>query len=164
MKVRYSMSRFQFLAIACFSWLWIAPSGLANEDPKDEAIRKDREQIAGTWTVVELVVQGNKAKEEDARRLTVENAKDGTWKLFVAGKEICRGTSTIDPVKKPKTLDFTITEGENPGDKFVAIYELGDIKRKMCFAPSSQKRPAAFESPTGSEQILVHFERTKKPD
>ena len=86
-------------------------------DTKNDAIKKDRKQIEGTWRVVALEVDGNKSKEEDAKKLTVVNGSDGTWSLLSEGKEISRGTSTFDPTKKPKTIDFTITEGEGKGNE-----------------------------------------------
>jgi len=78
------------------------------DEAKDEAIKKDRKQIQGNWRIIGLEINGNKAKEEDARKLLVINGDDGTWKLMSEGKEVCQGTSTIDPTTKPKQLDFTI--------------------------------------------------------
>ena len=58
--------------------------------------------IEGTWRVVSLEVNGEKAKDEDARKHTVANGADGTWSLRADGKEVIKGTSTLDPTKKPK--------------------------------------------------------------
>lgn len=131
------------------------------DDVKDAAIQKDRNQIKGTWRVVELVVNGNMAKDEDARKLTVVNGSDGTWSIHSEGKEITKGTSTFDPTKTPKTLDFTPTEGDAAGNQYVGIYELGENTRKMCFAPQGKGRPADFSSSLGSDIICVTFEREK---
>ena len=131
------------------------------DDAKDEAIKKDQKLIEGTWRIVALEVNGNKAGEEDARKLSVVNGSDGTWRLLSEGKEISKGTSTIDPTKKPKTLDFTATEGEGKGNQYLGIYELGEKTRKMCFAPPGKDRPTEFTSTPGSEFILVTFEREK---
>jgi uncharacterized protein (TIGR03067 family) len=131
------------------------------DDTKDEAIKKDRKQIEGTWRVIALEVNGNKAMEEDARKLTVVNGSDGTWSLRSEGKEISKGTSTIDPTKKLKAIDFTPTEGEGKGSRFLGIYELGEKTRKLCFAPAEKERPTEFSSTPGSEIVLVTFEREK---
>lgn len=130
-------------------------------DAKDNAIKKDRKQVEGTWRVVALEVNGNKATDEDAKKLTVVNGSDGTWSLLSEGKEISKGTSTIDPTKKPKTLDFTPTEGAGKDNQYLGIYELGEKTRKMCFAPPGKERPTEFSSMPGSEHILVTFEREK---
>jgi uncharacterized protein (TIGR03067 family) len=133
----------------------------AAADAKDEAIKKDRKQIEGTWRVIALEINGNKAAEEDAKKLTVVNGSDGTWSLRSEDKEISMGTSTIDPTKKPKTIDFTVTEGEGKGNQHLGIYQLGEKTRKLCFAPPGKERPTDFSSTPGSERILVVFEREK---
>ncbi len=91
----------------------------AADDAKDEAIKKDRKQIEGTWRVVALEVNGDKVMEEDAKKLTVVNGSDGTWSLRSEGKEQSKGTSTIDPTKMPKTIDFTVEDGVVTYDGFV---------------------------------------------
>ena len=131
------------------------------DDAKDEAIKKDRNQIEGTWKVVALEVDGNKASDEDARQLSVVNGSDGSWSLFSEGKKISKGTSTFDPTRKPKTIDFTPTEGEGIGNQYLGIYELGENTRKMCFAPPGKPRPTEFSTMSGTEHILVTFERDK---
>jgi uncharacterized protein (TIGR03067 family) len=75
--------------------------------------------------------------------------------------EISKGTSTFDPTKKPKTIDFTPTEGEGKGNLYLGIYELGENTRKLCFAPAGKERPTEFSSTPSNEHILVTFEREK---
>ena len=131
------------------------------EDSKDDAIKQDRKLIAGTWRVVGLEVNGNKAEEEDARKIVVVNGADGTWSLRSEDKEISKGTSTFDPTKKPKHIDFLSTEGEGKGNAYLGIYELGEKIRKLCFAPPGKDRPTEFSSTSGSEHVLVTLEREK---
>jgi uncharacterized protein (TIGR03067 family) len=131
------------------------------DDAKDAAIKKDQKQIEGTWRIVSLEVNGNKAMEEDVKKLTVINGSDGTWSIRSEGNEISKGTSTFDPTKKPKTIDFTPTEGEGKGSEYLGIYELGDKTRKMCFAPAGKERPTEFSSLIGSEHTLIKCEREK---
>ena len=135
-------SLFSFLVVGV---LLTAIAAIASaDDAKDEAIKKDRRQIEGTWRVVALEVDGNKATVEDAKKLTVVNGSDGTWSVRSEHKEVVKGTSTIDPTKKPKTLDFTVTDGEGKGNQHLGIYELGDKTRKLCFAPPGKERPPSF--------------------
>jgi uncharacterized protein (TIGR03067 family) len=131
------------------------------DDAKDEAIKKDRERIQGVWRVIALVVDGNEAKEEDAKKISVVNGADGTWNLRSDSVEVSQGTSTIDPTKEPKTIDFTPTRGEAKGDQFHGIYEVGENTRKLCFAPAGKERPTEFAAPAGTQHILVTFERVK---
>jgi uncharacterized protein (TIGR03067 family) len=131
------------------------------DNAKDDAIKKDHKRIEGTWRVVALEVNGNKESEEDAKKFTVVNGADGTWSLRSEDKEISKGTSTIDPTKKPKTIDFTVTEGDGKGNQHLGIYELGEKTRKLCFAPPGKERPTEFSSTPGSKHILVTFQREK---
>lgn len=151
-----------------FCGFWIvgmlltAIAGIASaDDAKDEAIKKDRKMIEGTWRIVALEVNGNKSSDEDAKKLSVVNGSDGTWSLLSEGKEVARGTNSFDPTKKPKTIDFTITEGGGKGNVHLGIYELGAKSRKLCFAPAGKDRPTEFSSTPSNEHILVTFEREK---
>lgn len=101
----------------------------------------------------------SKAGEADARKLKVVNGPDGTWALFLDDKEIMKGNNMVDPTKKPKTIDFSPTEGEHQGKVFKGIYEIEEKKRTLCFAPPDGERPTEFVSMAGSEHVLVHFER-----
>ena len=135
----------------------------SGDDAKDEAIKKDRQRIEGTWRVTSLAINGNKSKVEDAQKLTVVNDDKGTWRLRAGDKEVSKGTSTFDPTKKPKTIDFTPTAGGGTDDLFLGIYQLGKNKRKLCFAPTGKARPTEFSSTAENQQILVTFERIKSP-
>jgi uncharacterized protein (TIGR03067 family) len=108
---------------------------------------------------VALEINGNKSADEDAKKLSVVNGSDGTWTLRSEGQQISKGTSTFNPTKKPKTIDFTVTEGEGIGNQYRGIYELGEKTRKLCFAPPGKERPTEFASAPGSEHIFVTFER-----
>jgi uncharacterized protein (TIGR03067 family) len=130
-------------------------------DDKADAVKKEQKQLEGTWQVVSVEINGNKATEEDARKLTVVNGPDGTWSLRSDGNEISKGTNVLDPAKSPKTIDFTPTNGEGAGSVYLGIYELGEKTRKLCFAQPGNARPTEFTSTPDSERILVVFEREK---
>ncbi|WP_153559215.1 TIGR03067 domain-containing protein [Roseimaritima sediminicola] len=140
--------------------LLLAASAAA-DDAKDDAIKKDRERMEGTWRVTALTVNGNKAEDEDAQMITVVNGKDGTWSVRLEGKEIGKGTSVFDPTQKPKFIDFTPTEGEEAGEQFLGIYQLKENTRKLCFAPAGEDRPKQFSSTAENRHTLVVFERVE---
>lgn len=129
------------------------------DDPLAQAIAADRAKIHGAWRISSLVISGDEADQSAARKLVVVNGDDGTWTLLAEGKHVVRGTSEIDPTKRPKTLDFTPTEGDSKGQLFLGIYELGETHRRMCFAPAGKERPQEFSSPRGSGLILLTFDR-----
>ncbi|MCA9248494.1 MAG: TIGR03067 domain-containing protein, partial [Planctomycetales bacterium] len=134
----------------------------------DDAIQKDRQQIAGLWRVVSVTINENVLAKQFSDKLTVENGRDGAWIIWnqepQGRKEIGRGTSMFDPAQQPKTIDFIPSTGDQKGQVFLGIYELGENTRRLCFAPVGKPRPQAFASPANSGQILVEFERVEKPE
>ena len=141
----------------------MAASLTAAGDAKDEAIQKDRKKYEGTWQVVSLETDGNKADEEDAKKITVVNEADGKWAIEVEGNIIARGTSKIDPTTKPKAVDLTVMEGENSGQTALGIYEFGDDTRKVCLAEAGKERPTEFAAPAGSGDILAFAACDRRP-
>lgn len=155
------MRRAIFNLLFAGSFLTTLATVAADDQARDDAIKKDRQRIAGTWRAVTVEFDGNKAKEEDARNLAVVNGPDGTWIARTGDMEIGRGTSTFDPTQKPKTIDFTVTEGAAKGNHYLGIYELGKNTRKMCFAPPGKERPTEFSTTPGSQHVFLTFERAK---
>ena len=163
---KYPLSRTEFRhelhALLGFALLFVVTGLPAAGDAKDEAIKKDRKKYEGTWQVVSLEVDGNKTAEDDAKKITVVNEADGKWAIEVEGKVIARGTSEIDPTKKPRAVDLTETEGDAKGKTFHGIYEFEDDTRKVCLAESGKDRPSEFSSKADSGHILVVLKRVKK--
>jgi uncharacterized protein (TIGR03067 family) len=142
--------------------LFVVTGSLTADDAKDEAIKKDRKKYEGTWQLVTLEVGGNKATDEDTKKVTVINEADGKWSIEADGKVIAKGTSEIDPTKKPKTVDLTMTEEDGKGKTFLGIYEFSDDTRKVCLADERKERPTEFSSTGGGGHILVVLKRVKK--
>ena len=155
------MRRYTHVAVGVGLLLAVA-SALTAGDAKEEAIKKDRKRYEGTWQVISLEVDGNKASEEDARKVTVINEADGKWAIEGEGKVVAKGTSEIDPTKKPRAVDLTMTEGDDKGKTFPGIYEFGDDTRTVCLASAGKDRPTEFAAPAGSGHILAVLKRVKK--
>jgi uncharacterized protein (TIGR03067 family) len=134
----------------------------ADDDAKEKAIKKDRKLYEGTWRVVSLIVDGNEVPEDDAKKITVVNGADGSWSIQLDGNEVSKGTSTIDPTKKPKTIDLANVEGADAGKTALGIYEIDKDSRKVCYAKPDAERPTEFSSKTGSGLILVTLKREKQ--
>jgi uncharacterized protein (TIGR03067 family) len=149
-----------------FALLIAVTSLAAAGDDKDKAIKEDRKKYEGTWQVVSLEVDGNKSGEATTKKATVVIEADGRWAIEFDGLVLSRGTSEIDPTKKPKTVDLIETEG---GDGFfvkwkkvLGLYEFKDDTCKVCLAPADKERPGEFSSTAGSGHILAVLKRVKK--
>jgi uncharacterized protein (TIGR03067 family) len=130
-------------------------------DSKDDLVQKDLSKFQGVWTLIALEQDGKKRPQEQAEKikLTIQGNK------FILRKDsvvVSQGTFTLDPNRKPKEIDETITAGPNKGKVFVAIYEIDDKHHRICFAAAGKERPTAFSSPAGSGRLLQVWRRDKK--
>jgi uncharacterized protein (TIGR03067 family) len=130
-------------------------------DAGDDAAKKDLEKFQGNWNLISAERDGKKTPHEDAKKITLSIQAN----KFVLRKDaviISEGTMTLDPTKKPKEIDETITAGPNKGKVFSAIYEIDDEHHKICFAAAGKERPPAFSSVPGSGHLLQVWKREKK--
>ena len=128
-------------------------------DATDDAAKKDLAKFQGNWQLISAERDGKKTPDEDAKKITLTIQGD----KFVLRKDaviLSEGTMTLDPTKKPKEIDETITTGPNKGKVFSAIYEIDDDHHKICFAAAGKDRPTAFSSSGG--QLLQVWKREKK--
>jgi uncharacterized protein (TIGR03067 family) len=153
MKMYMALTLAASLLLSCIS---------SAEDAKKEATKKDRQLYQGTWQIVSLTVNGNKVPEPDAQKIRVINQADGAGLLEVEGKVVAKAIFTIDPTKKPKTIDLTFTEGDNKGKTWHGIYEVGKDNRKICYPQLGKNRPTEFSSTPENGHILAEFKRVKK--
>lgn len=58
------------------------------------------------------------------RRLSV-----GAWEVLLEGKEITKGTNTIDRTNKTQAFNLMATEGEGKCDPYLGIHDLGEKTR-----------------------------------
>ena len=126
--------------------------------PAQDEVSAELKKLAGTWRLIDEIDGGTRTPAGLAKKDMLTFDLTGAWKVESEGKIVGEGTATIDPTKKPKTIDYTITKGEAAGTKFLAIYELdGDVFRHCGILNGA--RPSKFLSEPGSGQILTVFRR-----
>ena len=57
-----------------------------------------------------------------------------------------KGTFSIDPSKKPKTIDVKFREGPEKGNTSLGIYELDGDDLKLCLSVTTKERPTEFSA------------------
>lgn len=125
------------------------------------AAKIDRKRFEGVWKAVALEIDGNKADDSDARRIGVVFGIDGSWSVNLENKDHEQGTSQIDPIQSPKTIDFTPTTGDDKGKQTLGIYEISEDSLKVCVTKNGLPRPTDFSAPFGGQRIMIYFERAK---
>ena len=131
------------------------------ETEKPEAVKTDRQLMAGTW-ILARVGSGSEEKkpaEGDSITLTVENE---TFKAVVV-----RDGDTLDVVgsysvvdnETPKLLDLVVQNGDNA----MAVYCLYDIEKnvfRIRFNAATGERPPDFKAQIEGGMTLI-FHRKK---
>ncbi len=156
------MSRVSFWRVMLHAGLVIVPSiplALCTAIAVEE--ERDLDRFQGSWSLDSAQRDGKKLPQEEVQKikLTIQGNE------FVLKKEsvvVSRGTFTLDPTKKPKQIDETVTGGPNQGKVYPAIYEIGDDQHTICFAAAGKERPTAFSSEPGSGHLLQVWKRDKK--
>ena len=119
--------------------------------------QKAREEYAGLWRIETITSKGDTTEPD--KRITIDNKTDGTWVLFIDGKELSSGTNSFAPLCDPKEIDISITGGEGQGKVLQGIYEIEESIQRLCFRGGGGSRPDSFESFYGDESIVVTFIR-----
>ena len=126
-------------------------------DAPDDAVLK---ALQGTWTVVSLERNGKAAAPEriEGRELVFEGR---TFIDQQGDKILGEGSITLDPSKKPGTMDARFTEGPVKGQSSLAIYELNGDTLRTCSAAPGKERPTEFLTRPDSGAMMFVYQRAK---
>ena len=125
-----------------------------------DANKKEMALLEGTWSMVSGHADGQdmpKQFVDGGKRV----AKDGEVTITIGGQVFFKAKFTIDPTKKPKTIDYAMTEGFTKGKTQLGIYELDGDTVKFCFAAPGKDRPKDFTAKEGSQQTYSVWKRDK---
>jgi uncharacterized protein (TIGR03067 family) len=124
--------------------------------PQDE-VRKELAKFEGTWQPFYVEVDGKEFKGDiKDDRLVIAGKSFG-----FSGKEKMKGTITIDPTKKPPTIDTDVTEGDHKGSKMVGIYAITKDRLVVCYRAAPDERPTDLTTKENSGRFLVMYKRIK---
>lgn len=127
----------------------------------DDDAKKDLQALDGTWTIDKLTQDGTAAPAATLKQFSM-TVKDGKYTLSMDGKELETGTIKLDPSKKPKTIEFDISSGQDKGKTQLGIYELKDDTFTFCMShPGAKERPSELASTKESRTILTVAKRAK---
>jgi uncharacterized protein (TIGR03067 family) len=110
-------------------------------------------KIEGTWTMVSAQRDGQpmpKSYIAGAKRI----AKGDETTVLINGAVFLSARISVDPSKKPKTIDYLLTNGANRNKTQLGIYELNGDRLTLCFAKTNQERPDNFSADAGSGRTL----------
>jgi uncharacterized protein (TIGR03067 family) len=126
-----------------------------------DAVKKEMAQLEGEWTMVSGEANGMSMPEASVK-MGKRVAKDGETTITFGGQVYFKAKFSIDPTKKPKGIDYNMTEGPTKGKTHLGIYELYGDTVKFCFAAPGADRPTDFTAKEGSQRTLSVWKRDKK--
>jgi uncharacterized protein (TIGR03067 family) len=139
----------------------IAVLVLVGAGAAQDAAKKEMSQLEGEWSMVSGEIDGQVLPEESqkgAKRVV----KDGETTVTINGQLFMKAKFTVDPTKKPKTIDYMMTDGPTKGKTQLGIYELDGDTVKFCFSVPGKDRPTDFTTKAGSGRTLSVWKRAVK--
>jgi len=134
---------------------------LCGADKKEDAIKKEMEQLQGQWSMVSGEIDKQPLPENYVKGATRVVKGDET-NVTIAGDVWMKAKFTIDPTKKPKTIDYDVSDGPAKGKILLGIYELDGDTIKFCYASPGKDRPKDFATEKGAGLTLSTWKRIKK--
>jgi uncharacterized protein (TIGR03067 family) len=128
---------------------------------QDDAANKDRDTLQGEWRILKAYDNGEKVPVLDIKDMTIKFA-GGTVVVREGNKVQDRFTIKLDPSKKPKAIDFLVTEGKKKGSTDLGIYLLEGDSLKLSIKEGGPERPKEFASKAGSKIFYLELQRIKK--
>jgi len=123
--------------------------------------KKELMKLEGEWTMVSGAANGQQVPEDFLKNWK-RVCKGNETTVTAVGQLMLKATFTLDPSKKPKTIDYTITDGPNKGKMQLGIYEFDGELVRFCFAPPGKDRPKEFASKAGDEHVLSTWKKTAR--
>src|SRR6185503_2021795 len=111
-------------------------------------VKKDLALLQGEWSMVSGAADGQPMPEE-SRKLMKRICKGDEATTTMGGRIFLKAKITIDPSKKPKTIDYQMTDGFTKGQRQLGIYEVEGDTFKACFGRPGAERPTDFTSKPG---------------
>ncbi len=128
---------------------------------ENEAARKDMAHLQGEWAMVSGSADGYPVPDGMLGR-SKRVCKGDELTVVVGGQPFMKAKITIDATKKPKTIDYAMTEGFTKGKTQLGIYELDEDTLKSCFGGPGDERPTDFTSKPGDHRTLSVWKRRKE--
>src|SRR5262245_2591650 len=113
----------------------VALAATAAAFAEEDQVKKDHKALAGTWEYVSQVSDGKEVEKEKLEGIKLTVTAEGKWQLKKDDTVLLEGTGKLDPSKKPKAADWTITtEGDLKDKVALGIYDVTLDTWKHCFA------------------------------
>lgn len=126
---------------------------------QDQTGQEELKKLSGTYTLVRGEAAGKPIAPEIVR--TAKLTLTGDRHVVQLGEETIRGTHTVNPLEKPRSIDATDTTGRFAGKSVKGIYKFEDETFTVAFAPPNEPRPIDFITKDKPGHLMHVWKRTK---
>src|SRR4026207_2120477 len=150
------MMSFRFARLAAIAFALHASVLAAQSD----AAKKDVSALQGTWSMLWGESDGSRfagVMLTGSKRVAVGNETT----VHIGGALFMKANFSVDPSKKPKTIDYDITGGATAGKKQLGIYDIAGDTVRFCFGEPGVARPTEFSAPAGSQRMCSAWLRAR---
>ena len=133
----------------------------AAAEETNQVVKTDLAQLQGEWSMVSGSVDGQ-AMPDSLRGESKRVCKGDEVTVTVAGQIFMKAKFTIDPSKKPKTIDYQVLDGPAKGKTLLGIYELEGDTFKSCFGAPEAERPKDYTGKPGERRTSSVWKRDQK--
>ena len=127
---------------------------------ESDAVKKDLAAMEGRWSMVSGSADGQPMP--DPMRQQMKRVCKGDETTTMMGDRVfLKARIKIDPTKKPKTIEYEMTDGFTKGKKQLGIYEVEGDTFKSCFGGPGAERPADFSTRPGDRRTVSVWKRDK---
>ena len=155
MKARTSKPLLKFFGVLVL----LAHILVAADSSAQTGVRKDVDQIQGTWKIVALEYNGKQAPPEIVATLKLV-FKNDTLAFLPGEPGFTNYKFKLDPTTKPAGFAMTHADGVKVGNTQHGIYSLEGDRLRICFA-SGNKIPTVFVAGAKSAQTMYTLKREK---
>ena len=125
-----------------------------------EATKKDLALLQGEWSMVSGSADGQPMPAE--MRKQMKRVCQGNEATTMMGTQVyLKAKITLDPTRKPKIIDYEMTDGLTKGKTQLGIYEVEGDTFKACFGKPGAERPTDFTTKPGDGRTLSVWQREK---
>jgi uncharacterized protein (TIGR03067 family) len=144
-----------FLAVALMTVVVVAVPSAQTAPVQATIMQKSKVlgSIQGAWTMTMANGQDLAGSGQDV----LVTITDDKYVQTVNGQVVEKGSFKIDETKKPFALDILIVEGDEAGQKQLAIFEVDAAGKTMKVAisqPGAPVRPSGFAVADGIETLV----------
>ena len=130
-------------------------------DKAQDAAKKELASLEGEWTMISGEIGGQKLPD-DYVKSAKRTCKGNETTVIIGGAVFFKATTSVDPTKSPKTIDYAMTEGPSKGKTQLGIYELKGDTVRFCMAAPGKDRPTDFTTKTGDDRTFSEWKKAAK--